>query len=118
MLKSLVLALSCAALITGCALAHGPVIAPVTINMKGPVSAGPANTGSKMGRAEAWYRRVRDGRRKHLGRCEKRRHHPDSSRGPGDDEHPGVLRQVHDDRLRGIAVPAASLVAGEGSRVA
>ena len=54
MLKSLVLALSCAALITGCALAHGPVVAPVTINMKGPVSAGPANTGSKMGRAEAW----------------------------------------------------------------
>jgi TRL (tRNA-associated locus)-like protein len=54
MLKSLVLALSCAALITGCAVGHGPVVAPVTINMKGPVSAGPAMTGSKVGRAEAW----------------------------------------------------------------
>jgi len=54
MLKPLVLALSCAALIAGCAVGHGPVIAPVTINMKGPVSAGPAMTGSKVGRAEAW----------------------------------------------------------------
>jgi hypothetical protein len=54
MLKSLVLALCCAVLITGCAMAHGPVLAPVTINMKGPVSAGPSMTGSKTGRAEAW----------------------------------------------------------------
>ena len=54
MLKSLVLALSCAALITGCALGHGPVVAPVTFNMKGPVSAGPAVTSPKVGRAEAW----------------------------------------------------------------
>ena len=54
MLKPLVLALSCAALIAGCAVGHGPVIAPVTINMKEPVSAGPAMTGSKVGRAEAW----------------------------------------------------------------
>jgi TRL-like protein family len=54
MLKSLVLAVSCAALITGCALGHGPVIAPVTINAKGPVAAGPAMTGPKVGKAEAW----------------------------------------------------------------
>jgi TRL-like protein family len=54
MLKGLVLAVSCAALITGCALGHGPVIAPVTINAKGPVAAGPAMTGPKVGRAEAW----------------------------------------------------------------
>ena len=54
MLKSLALAVSCAALITGCALGHGPVIAPVTINAKGPVAAGPAMTGPKVGRAEAW----------------------------------------------------------------
>lgn len=54
MLRSLALASSCAALITGCALAHGPVVAPVTLDMKGPVSAGPAMTASKTGRAEAW----------------------------------------------------------------
>jgi TRL-like protein family len=54
MLKSLVLALSCAALIAGCALGHGPVLAPVTFSMKGPVAAGPATTSPKMGRAEAW----------------------------------------------------------------
>jgi hypothetical protein len=54
MLKHLVLAASCAVLVAGCALGHGPVIAPVTIDMKGPVSAGPAMTGSKVGRAEAW----------------------------------------------------------------
>jgi TRL-like protein family len=54
MLKPLMLALSCAVLIAGCAMAHGPVSAPVTIDMKGPVSAGPAATGSKVGRAEAW----------------------------------------------------------------
>jgi len=54
MLKSLVLALSCAALITGCALGHGPVVAPVTFGMNGPVSAGPATAGPKTGKAEAW----------------------------------------------------------------
>ena len=54
MLKSLVLALSCAVLITGCAVGLGPVFAPVTVSMKGPVSAGPAATGSKVGRSEAW----------------------------------------------------------------
>jgi hypothetical protein len=54
MLKPLVLAVSCAVLVTGCAIGHGPVFAPVTIDMKGPVSAGPAATGPKVGRAEAW----------------------------------------------------------------
>jgi TRL-like protein family len=54
MLKRLVLASSCAVLLAGCALGHGPVVAPVTIDLKGPVSAGPAMTGSKVGRAEAW----------------------------------------------------------------
>jgi hypothetical protein len=54
MLKPLVLAVSCAVLVAGCAIGHGPVFAPVTIDMKGPVSAGPAATGAKVGKAEAW----------------------------------------------------------------
>ena len=55
MLKCSMLALTCAALLSGCAVVgHGPVTAPITINMKGPVSAGPAATGPKVGRAEAW----------------------------------------------------------------
>ena len=55
MLKRSMLALTCAALLGGCAaVGHGPVTAPITINMKGPVSAGPAATGPKVGRAEAW----------------------------------------------------------------
>ena len=54
MVKSLVLALSCAALMTGCAVGNGPVFAPVTFNMKGPVSAGPATTSPKTGRADAF----------------------------------------------------------------
>lgn len=52
--RHLVLTLSCGTLLTGCALSHGPVMAPITINMKGPVSAGPAPTSPKIGRAEAW----------------------------------------------------------------
>ena len=55
MLKRSMLALTCAALLSGCAaVGHGPVTAPITINMKGPVSAGPAATGPKVGRSEAW----------------------------------------------------------------
>jgi hypothetical protein len=54
MLKNLALGLSCAALLGGCAVAHGPVTAAVTLNMKGPVSVGPAATSPKVGRAEAW----------------------------------------------------------------
>lgn len=49
----LILTLFCAALLTGCALSHGPVVAPITLNMKGPVSAGPATGSAKVGRAEA-----------------------------------------------------------------
>jgi hypothetical protein len=54
MVKSLALAVSCAALTAGCAVANGPVFAPVTFNMKGPVAAGPAPTSPKTGRAEAF----------------------------------------------------------------
>ena len=54
MLQRSMLALTCAALLSGCAVAHGPVTAPITIDMKGPVSAGSAATGAKVGRAEAW----------------------------------------------------------------
>lgn len=50
----LVLTLLCVALLGGCALAHGPVMAPITLDMKGPVAAGPAATSPKIGRAEAW----------------------------------------------------------------
>lgn len=44
----------CASLLAGCSVAHGPVTAPLTINMKGPVSAGPAAGSTKVGRSEAW----------------------------------------------------------------
>jgi hypothetical protein len=55
MLKASIAALSFAVLLGGCAvMGHGPVTAPITINMKGPVTAGPAATGPKVGRAEAW----------------------------------------------------------------
>ena len=53
-MKSLILALSCVVVLSGCAVAHGPVTAAVTLDMKGPVSAGPAMTSPKVGRAEAW----------------------------------------------------------------
>jgi hypothetical protein len=52
--RHLVLTLSCGALLSGCVLSHGPVMAPITINMTGPVSAGPAPTSPKIGKAEAW----------------------------------------------------------------
>ena len=52
--RPLVIALVCMAF-TGCsAVGHGPVTALVTVDMKGPVSAGPAAGSSKVGRAEAW----------------------------------------------------------------
>jgi hypothetical protein len=51
----LALALGFTTLLTGCAaVGHGPVTAPVTWEMKGPVSAGPATGSSKVGRSEAW----------------------------------------------------------------
>jgi hypothetical protein len=52
--KTLALVLSCVVVLSGCTAAHGPAVAPLTINMKGPVSAGPAMTSPKVGRAEAW----------------------------------------------------------------
>jgi hypothetical protein len=54
LMKTLIVALWCAVLLGGCAIAHGPVTAAVTLDMKGPVSAGPAMTGLKVGRSEAW----------------------------------------------------------------
>jgi hypothetical protein len=53
--RHFVLALLCAAMLTGCAaVAHGPVTAPVTLNMKGPVAVGPAAGSSKVGRSHAF----------------------------------------------------------------
>jgi hypothetical protein len=44
-----------ATVLTGCsAVGHAPVTALVTLNEKGPVSAGPAATSPKVGRASAW----------------------------------------------------------------
>jgi hypothetical protein len=53
-MKPLLLAVSCAVWLGGCAIGNGPVFAPVTLNLKGPVAAGSAATGSKVGRSEAW----------------------------------------------------------------
>ena len=53
MFKVLTLAVSCAVLVAGCAVGHAPVVAPITV-VKGPVSAGPAETSPKVGRSEAW----------------------------------------------------------------
>lgn len=50
----LVITFLCMALLGGCTLAYGPVMAPITLDMKGPVAAGPAATSPKVGRAEAW----------------------------------------------------------------
>ena len=53
--RRLLIAVPCAAMLTGCAaVAHGPVTAPVTLDMKGPVSLGPAAGSAKIGRSEAW----------------------------------------------------------------
>lgn len=35
-------------------MGHAPVTAMLTLNEKGPVSAGPATGASKVGRSEAW----------------------------------------------------------------
>ena len=51
--RQLILAISCAALITGCAIGHAPVTAPITLNERGPVSAGSAAGQAKVGRATA-----------------------------------------------------------------
>lgn len=47
------LAVTCAVLLTGCAMGHGPVAAPFAFDLRGPVSAGSAAGSSKVGRATA-----------------------------------------------------------------
>ena len=54
MANRVILAPLCASLLGGCVFASGPVMAPLAINMSGPVSAGAAPTSPKTGRAEAW----------------------------------------------------------------
>jgi hypothetical protein len=49
----IVLAL-CAVLLGGCVFGVGPVMAPLAVNMSGPVAAGPAAASPRVGRAEAW----------------------------------------------------------------
>jgi hypothetical protein len=49
--RQFTLAITCAALLTGCAIGHAPVTAPLTLNARGPVSAGSAAGQSKVGRA-------------------------------------------------------------------
>jgi hypothetical protein len=44
-----------ASVLAGCAVVgHAPVTAPITLNEKGPVSAGSAAGSAKVGRASAW----------------------------------------------------------------
>ena len=43
-----------AVVLAGCAVGHAPVTAAITWNERGPVSAGSAPTGSKVGRSSAW----------------------------------------------------------------
>lgn len=47
------LAVTCAVLLSGCAVGHGPVVAPLAFDLRGPVSAGSAAGSSKIGRATA-----------------------------------------------------------------
>jgi TRL (tRNA-associated locus)-like protein len=51
--RQLTLAVTCAAVLTGCAMGKAPVFAPITINEQGPVSAGSAAGSSRIGRATA-----------------------------------------------------------------
>jgi hypothetical protein len=50
----LAIALGCGSLLGGCVAGVAPVVAPVTLNVKGPVAAGSAASGAKVGRSEAW----------------------------------------------------------------
>jgi hypothetical protein len=52
--RRLLFAVPCAVILAGCAIAHGPVTAAVTLDMKGPVSVGPAAGSAKIGRSDAW----------------------------------------------------------------
>ena len=49
-----IVAVLCASLLGGCVFATGPVMAPLAVNMNGPVAAGAAPTSPKVGRADAW----------------------------------------------------------------
>jgi hypothetical protein len=51
--RQFTLAVTSAAFLSGCAIAHAPVTAPITINERGPVSAGSAAGSAKVGRATA-----------------------------------------------------------------
>jgi hypothetical protein len=52
--RQFTLAVTSAALLSGCAVVgHAPVTAPITINERGPVSAGSAAGSAKVGRATA-----------------------------------------------------------------
>jgi TRL-like protein family len=109
-----VLTVSCAVLFAGCAIGNGPVFAPVTINMKGPVSAGPAATGSKVGRSEAWGILVFATGDASISAAAtnggiNRIHHVDHETM----NILGILRQVCDDRLRRV-VELFPGIAGSG----
>jgi hypothetical protein len=52
--NSVIIAALSASLLGGCVFASGPVMAPLAVNMTGPVSAGPAPSSPKVGRADAW----------------------------------------------------------------
>ena len=47
------LTVTCAVLLAGCAIGHGPVVAPFAFDLRGPVSGGSAAGSSKVGRATA-----------------------------------------------------------------
>jgi TRL (tRNA-associated locus)-like protein len=51
--RQFTLAVMCAALLSGCVVGHAPVTAAITLNERGPVSAGSAAGQSKVGRATA-----------------------------------------------------------------
>ena len=51
--RQFTLAISCAGLLGGCVMGHAPVTAGITLNERGPVSAGTAAGQSKVGRATA-----------------------------------------------------------------
>jgi hypothetical protein len=48
-----VLAVTCAVLLAGCAIGQGPIVAPLAIDLRGPVSGGSVTGSSKVGRATA-----------------------------------------------------------------
>jgi hypothetical protein len=51
--RQLILAAACAIALSGCVMAHAPVMAPITLNERGPVGGGSAVGSAKTGRATA-----------------------------------------------------------------